>query len=308
MAKPIKGQKRAEPLGKYKDLLLMLIPGLSILLLFNYVPMYGIVIAFKDFILSKGIFASPWVGFSNFERLFAGQDFVRALINTITISLMRLGFGFFAPIVLALLLNEVRFQGYKRAIQTLTYLPFFLSWVILGGIFLMFFSLDGPVNQILMSLGKDSPIEFLTNSQWFVFTLILTGIWQGAGYGAVVYLAALSGISPDLYEAAMIDGANRWKQTLHITIPCLRPTILVLFILSLGGILNAGFDQIYNMYSPAVFERADILDTYVLRRLTTMDFGLSTAAGLFKSLVGFFLIVVVNAFVRKTSDGEYGVW
>ena len=169
--------------------------------------------------------------------------------------------------------------------QTVTYIPYFLSWVILGGIFLMIFSQSGPANQISQLFGV-SPIEFLTNDFWFIVVVIATGIWQAAGYGAVIYLAALAGISPDLYEAAVVDGAGRWKQTLHITIPGLVPTIITLFILNLGHVLNAGFDQIYNMYNPMVYDAADIIDTYVLRRIVLMDFGLATGAGLFKSVDG----------------------
>ena len=292
---------------RHKGLLLLVAPGLAFLLVFNYLPMFGLVLAFKEFRLSAGILGSEWSGLENFSRLFGGADFPNALRNTITISLLRLLFGFFAPIALALMLNEIRVSWYKRTVQTVTYIPYFLSWVILGGIFLMIFSQSGPANQISQLFGV-SPIEFLTNDFWFIVVVIATGIWQAAGYGAVIYLAALAGISPDLYEAAVVDGAGRWKQTLHITIPGLVPTIITLFILNLGHVLNAGFDQIYNMYNPMVYDAADIIDTYVLRRIVLMDFGLATGAGLFKSVVGLLMVVLANSLARRLSGGEQGIW
>lgn len=292
---------------RYRGLLIMILPCVAYFILFHYIPMFGLVISFKEFRMSDGIFGSPWNGMDNLNKLFSSSDFPNALRNTIVISMLRLAFGFFAPIILALLLNELRLMWYKRSIQTLTYLPHFLSWVILGGIFLMMFSMGGPVNVILKTVGLEK-IQFLTNDFWFIFILIVTGIWQGAGYGAIIYLAALSGIDPTLYEAAVVDGAGRWKQTLHVTIPCLVPTIIVLFILNLGHILNAGFDQVYNMYNPLVYDSADIINTYVLRRLQTMDFSLATAAGLFKGVVGLLLVVMANTFARKISGGEQGVW
>ena len=292
---------------RHKGLLLLVAPGLAFFLVFNYLPMFGLVLAFKEFRLSAGILGSEWSGLENFSRLFGGADFPNALRNTVTISLLRLLFGFFAPIALALMLNEIRVSWYKRTVQTVTYIPYFLSWVILGGIFLMIFSQSGPANQISQLFGI-SPIEFLTNDFWFIVVVIITGIWQAAGYGAVIYLAALAGISPDLYEAAVVDGAGRWKQTLHITIPGLVPTIITLFILNLGHVLNAGFDQIYNMYNPMVYDAADIIDTYVLRRIVLMDFGLATGAGLFKSVVGLLMVVLANSLARRLSGGEQGIW
>jgi|TARA_Y100000758_G_scaffold297094_1_gene256697 putative aldouronate transport system permease protein len=292
---------------RHKGLLLLVLPGVLFFLLFNYLPMLGLVIAFKDFRLVDGIMGSGWSGLDNFRRLFGGADFPLALRNTVTISLLRLCFGFFAPIALALMLNEIRLSWYKRTIQTVTYIPYFLSWVILGGIFLIMFAQNGPVNQLAMMVGIE-PIQFLTDDFWFVVLIIATGIWQAAGYGAVIYLAALSGISPDLYEAAVVDGAGRWKQTWHITIPGLIPTIVTLFILNLGHVLNAGFDQIYNMYNPMVFDAADIIDTYVLRRIVLMDFGLATGAGLFKSVVGLMMVVLANSLARRVSGGEQGIW
>jgi putative aldouronate transport system permease protein len=285
----------------------MALPVLVYIIIFHYVPMVGLVIAFKDYVMSDGVFGSAWVGWANFARLFGSNDFPVAIRNTLTISLLRLTFGFFAPVVLALLLNEVRQLGYKRSIQTLTYLPHFFSWVILGGIFLMIFGSGGPINGVVKLLGA-KPVNFLSDDVWFITILVVTGIWQGAGWGAIIYLASLSGISPQLYEAATIDGANRWRQTLHITIPCLVPTMITLFILSLGGILTAGFDQIYNLYNPMVYDVADIVDTYVLRRMMGLDLSLATAAGMFKGVVGLVLVVGSNVAARKLSKGEQGVW
>ena len=295
------------PYVRHRGLLMLVVPCVLFFVVFHYVPMVGLIIAFKDFVMTEGILRSPWAGLENFRRLFASEDFPRALRNTLTISFLRLAFGFFAPIILALMLNELRLIFLKRAIQTLTYLPYFFSWVILGGIFLMMFGGDGPVNSIIRAAGH-SPVSFLADGVWFIIILVATGIWQSAGYGAVIYLAALSGIDPQLYEAATIDGANRWQQTLHVTLPCLVPTIVVLFILNLGYILNAGFDQIYNMYNPMVYDVADIIDTYVLRRLISMDFGLATAAGMFNSVVGLALVCSANWMARKISGGEYGIW
>lgn len=308
MSDPVHSPSLLKKYRQHSGLLLMMLPVLLYFVIFHYGPMIGLVIAFKDYVMSDGMFGSQWAGMENFRRLFSSGDFPRAVWNTLTISLLRLAFGFFAPIILALLLNELRLDLYKRGIQTLTYLPHFFSWVILGGIFLMLFNSGGPVNQFAKLLGADKPINFLTDGVWFIVVLVATGIWQGAGWGAILYLAALSGISPQLYEAAEIDGANRWQQTWAITIPSLVPTMIVLFILALGGILTAGFDQIYNMYNPMVLEVADIIDTYVLRRMFGLDLALATAAGMFKSVVGLILVVGSNYLARRMSDGEQGVW
>lgn len=293
--------------ASHRGLWSMALPVLLFFLIFNYIPMAGLVIAFKEYVIADGMFGSKWVGLENFVRLFSSEDFPRALRNTLVISCLRLGFGFFAPVLLALMLNEVRLMWYKRAVQTLSYLPHFFSWVILGGIFLMIFGSAGPANQLLKMAGAP-PVNFLTQDGWFLAVLILTGIWQSVGWGAIIYIAALSGISPQLYEAAAIDGANRWQQTLGITLPCLVPTMITLFVLSLGQFLTAGFDQVYNMYNPLVYDVADIVDTYVLRRMFGLELSLATAAGLFKSVVGLILVVGSNFVARKISGGEQGVW
>jgi putative aldouronate transport system permease protein len=292
---------------RHRGLLLLLLPGLLYFAVFHYAPMVGIMLAFKKFISADGIFGSAWVGLENFRELFGDPGYQRALANTFVISILRLAFGFFAPIILALMLNELRWLRFKAAVQTITYVPYLLSWVILGGIFLLMFSLSGPVNQLLIrTLGH--PVSFLGNEFWFLFLLISTGIWHSVGYGAVIYLAALAGISPELYEAARVDGANRWQQMRHITLPALAPTIIVLLILNVGHILNAGFDQIYNMYNPLVYNVADILDTYSLRLLMQLEFGLSTASDLVKSAVGLVFLVSANHVARRISGGEQGIY
>jgi putative aldouronate transport system permease protein len=293
--------------SEVRSLTLMIAIPMAFVAVFAFAPLGGLLMAFQDFHADGGLLHSPWVGLDNFRRLFAGGDFLQVLRNTVTISLLRLSFGFAAPIVLALLLNEVRLTGLRRGIQTLTSLPHFLSWVILGGVFLMMFGQQGPVNQLLQVFGL-SAVDFMGNDYWFIVMLIGTGIWQAAGYGAIIYLAALSGISPSLYEAATVDGANRWRQVRHITLPGLVPSIVTLFILSLSGILNAGFDQIYNMYNPMVYDTADILDTYVLRRMQGLDFSLATAAGMFKSVIGLLLVLSANWVARRASQGERGLF
>ncbi len=299
--------KALKPWVRHKGLVFMLIPCVLFFLIFHYTPMYGITIAFKDYRALDGILGSKWVGFEHFQNLFSGVEFPRVLWNTLFLSICRLIVGFPAPIILALLLNEVRSSKYKKLVQTTTYLPYFFSWVVLGGILRMLLAYKGPVNGIIEGLGGTA-IGFLSDDFWYIITYLLASMWHGAGYNAVIYLAALSGIDMDLYEAAMVDGAGRWKQLLHITLPCLIPTIVTMFILGLGGILNAGFDQIYNTYNPLVYDVADILDTYVLRKLRTLDYSLGTAAGLFKSAVGAVLVFGSNWFARKISDNEYGLW
>lgn len=285
----------------------MMAPGIILLLVFQYLPMYGILIAFKDFNMSLGILRSPWIGLDNFVELFGRRDFLQALRNTVVISCLQLTFGFFSPILLAILLNEVRIDFYKRGVQTLTYAPHFFSWVILGGIVIFILGSEGPINYLLLLSGL-TPIQFLTNDYWFIAVLIISGIWQSAGFGSIIYLAALTNISPELYESAAIDGASRFRRIWHITIPSLRPTIVILFILSLGNFLSAGFDQVYNLYNPLVYDVADILDTYVLRRLTMMEYSTAATAGFFKSFIGLMLIVMANWLANHLSDGEQGLW
>jgi putative aldouronate transport system permease protein len=268
--------------------------------------MAGLLIAFKDYDIELGVLGSQWVGLEHFRELFTGGEFVGVLYNTIIISFLKMFFGFFAPIIFAILLNEIRMRFYKSMVQTLSILPHFFSWVMLAGIFRLFFAQSGSVNEVLMAIGLDS-IQWLTDDFWFVFMLIVTEIWKAMGWGAIVYLASISGISPDLYEAAQIDGCNRFQQIRQITIPALIPTMITLLILSLGGILSAGFDQIYNLYSPTVYDVSDVIDTFVLRKLEGAEFEIGVAASLFQSCIGLFLILTVNKVSKKLSDGEQGV-
>lgn len=295
---------------KHYALLIMLLPGLIALLLFSYKPMYGLLIAFKDYKFRLGVWGSPWAdqnGMAHFIRMFTSGDFIKVLRNTIVISFLKLICGLPAPIILALLLNEMRGKIYKRIVQTLTYLPYFFSWVVLGGIFKMLFATVGPVNLILTALGMSEPIPFFGDNRLFLWVLLGTHVWQSAGWGAIIYMAALSGVDESLYEAAYIDGASRWKQVWHISIPAIMGTITTVFIMNLGGVLNAGFDQIYNMYNVMVYESCDILDTYSLRLLQDGRYEIGTALGLFKSVIGMIFVLAANKVVKVLSKDEYGI-
>ena len=283
---------------------MMILPGLILLLIFSYLPMAGIVIAFQKFIPAKGLFGpQKWIGLDNFEYVMALPNFFSILWNTVSISLMKIILGLFIPIIFAILLNEVRNSVFKRSVQTLIYLPHFLSWVVLGGILIDILSpTDGMVNKLLASMGFE-PVFFLGDNKWFPATMVLTETWKEFGYGTIIYLAAITGIDPSLYEAAHIDGANRWKQTRHITLPGMKMVMVLLMVLSLGNLLNAGLDQIFNLYSPAVYQSGDIIDTFVYRiGLLDAQFGVATAVGLFKSVVSFAFISVSYFFAYKFAD------
>ncbi|MFB9274827.1 ABC transporter permease [Cohnella cellulosilytica] len=271
---------------------LLLAPGMLILLLFAYLPMIGIVIAFQEFNPTQGFFKSEWVGLEHVRFLFELPDTMQTVRNTVEISLMKIAAGLVVPIAFALLLNEARIVWFKRTVQSLVYLPHFLSWVILGGILIDVLSINGGVfNQILASFGLE-PIFFFGHEAWFRVMLIATDVWKEFGFSTIVYLAALTGINPALYEAASIDGASRWQRVVYITLPGILPVVVLMSTLSLGNVLNAGFDQIFNLYNPMVIGTADIIDTYIYRMgLIQAQYGLATAIGLMKSLIGFALIV-----------------
>lgn len=285
----------------------MFLPVVICLILFNYGPMYGLVIAFKDYQFMKGIEGSPWVGLKNFRDLLMAPSFREVFRNTIVISLLKLAFGFPAPIILALLLNEVHNRFYKKAVQTVSYLPHFLSWVVLGGLFLQVLSPSGGlVNQIIQLFGG-KPVYFLANPHYFLGMLIVTDVWKEAGWGTIVYLAAITSVNPELYESAEIDGAGRFRKIWSITMPAILPVIMTLFILSMGNIVNAGFDQIFNLYNPAVYQVSDIIDTYVYRKgLVGMKYSYASAAGLFKNMISFALVFGTNFVVRKFN--ENAIW
>ncbi|MFD2329945.1 ABC transporter permease [Cohnella sp. GCM10020058] len=272
---------------------LMLLPGVISVLIFSYFPMLGIIISFQKFVPAKGIFKSKWTGLANFDYVMALPGITGVLWNTVFIAMMKIIIGLVVPVLFALLLNEIGKEYFKRSVQTLIYLPYFLSWVILGGILIDILSpSSGIVNQFLGTFGI-KPIFFLGDEKWFPYTLILTDTWKNFGFNTVIFLAALTGIDPTLYEAAVADGANRWKQTFHVTLPGILPIVTLMTILSLGNVLNAGFDQVFNLYSPQVYSTGDIIDTLVYRiGLVDAQYSVATAIGLFKSVVSFTLIVV----------------
>lgn len=269
---------------------IMVLPAIIWMFAFNIVPMFGIVMAFQDFNPGKGIFGSEFVGLENFEYMLELKDVSQIFVNTIVIAVWKLILNVVVPVLFALLLNEMKSVAFKRSIQTVVYLPHFISWVVMGGILLDVFGLYGPINGILTSFGME-PVAFFRSADLFRPLVIGTDVWKEFGFNAVVYLAALTGISPSLYEAAAIDGASRFKRVWHITLPGIKPVIVLMTILALGNILNAGFDQIYNLYNQAVYSTGDIIDTWVYRvGLNDMQFSLATAVGLLKSVVGFVLI------------------
>lgn len=274
---------------------LMLLPAVILLLIFSYYPMVGIVIAFQDYVPSKGwdiFFKSEWVALDNFIYIMKLPGFWRALINTVVIAVQKIVSNIFVPLVMALLLNEVGHRVFKKAVQTLIYIPYFFSWVILGGILADILSpVDGILNTAIKFFGGES-VNFLGNLDTIQPVFVVSNIWKEVGYNTVIFLAALTGIDPGLYEAASLDGAGRWKQTLHVTIPGILPQILLVTVLGMGNILNAGFDQVFNLYSPVVYETADIIDTFVYRiGMDELQYSISTAIGLFKSVISFILIM-----------------
>lgn len=281
----------------------MLLPAVILTLIFSYLPMAGLVIAFQDFKPWLGFSKSNWIGLEHFRYLFSTPEYVQIIWNTIIIAGMKMVTGLIAPFTFALLLNEVRKAAFKRTVQTLVYLPHFLSWVIIGGILLDMLSSEGLVNQFLGAVFGIEPIFFLGDGNWFRAIVVVSDAWKEFGFGTIVFLASLAAINPALYEAAEVDGANRWHQTMFITIPALIPITIVVGTLSLGNILNAGFDQIFNLYNALVFDKGDIIDTFVYRiGIVDGKFGFSTAVGLFKSAVGFVLIVTAYRLAYKLAN------
>ena len=268
----------------------MLIPGVVLTFIFSYIPLYGVIIAFEKYNVGLG-FHSPWVGLENFKYLFSQPTFTRTIWNTLFISVWKLALGIVVPVTIAVLLNEMRSEKVKRFYQTLIYIPNFLSWIIMAGVLMDILSSTGAINTILAKLGLGT-VNFLGDAKVFPWTMIVSDVWKGFGYGTIVYLAALTGIDPSLYESSMLDGATRWQQIKNITIPLLMPTIILMTVLSLGSVLNAGFDQIYNLYSPAVWQTGDIIDTYVYRLgIQQAQYSVGAAVGLFKSLVSAIMVV-----------------
>jgi ABC-type polysaccharide transport system, permease component len=287
---------------------LLALPGMLYFIIFRYIPMYGVVIAFQDFRINKGIWGSEWVGLEQFYKLFGGLSFPAVFKNTVIISLYKLILGFPAPILLALLLNEVKNRKFKKITQTVVYLPHFISWVILAGLIAMFMHPDnGLINEAVKLFNNGKGIDFLVSKKYFRSILVITDIYKGIGWGSIVYIASISSIDSTVYEAAMVDGANRLKQMWYITLPALKSTIVVMFILNMGGILNAGFEQILLLYNPRVYDVADIIDTYVYRNgIMSSNYSISTAAGLFKSVISMGLIIVTNKIAHMLE--EDGLW
>lgn len=282
----------------------MLLPGVIILLIYQYLPMAGLYISFQNFIPARGFLGKQeWVGLDNFVFIYQNPYAIRAFWNTIIIAFFKMLTGLIVPIIFAILLNEVRNNGLKRGVQTAIYLPYFMSWVILGGILVDILSpSDGVINNLLQQIGIQ-PIFFLGDNRWFQPTLIITNLWKEFGFGTVVYLAAITGIDPSLYESAIVDGAGRWRQIRHITLPGIQMVIILISVLSLGNVLNAGFDQVFNLYGPQVYQSGDILDTFVYRLgLVEGQYGPSAAVGLFKSVVSFTFISVSYYIAYRAYD------
>jgi putative aldouronate transport system permease protein len=293
----------AADVKKYKILYLMLLPGLAWYIIYRYLPMAGVMIAFKKYSFSQGIFGSPWIGLKNFQMLFQMRDFFLIVRNTVVISLYNLVFGFPFPVLIALLLNELYSKLFKRVIQTVIYLPHFLSWVVFGGIIIQLLSPNnGMISNLIRALGGE-PVFFMARSEYFRGIIVITDIIKEAGWGAIIYLAALAGIDMEQYEAAIIDGAGRFQKLVHITLPGIANTIIIMLILRVGKILDVGFDQVYILSTPSVYDVGDVISTYIYRiGIVNMQFGLTTAIGLFQSAIGAALIIATNAIARKYSD------
>ncbi|WED21008.1 ABC transporter permease subunit [Vibrio sp. JC009] len=281
---------------------LLLAPTVIWFLLFLYKPMYGLQIAFKDYSVFRGITSSPWVGFEHFVTLFENDAFIRSIKNTVMISGASLIFGFPVPIILALMFNEILNAKFKRVAQTIVYLPHFISAVIIAGIVITAFAPStGVINLFLNALGYDS-VYFLTKPEWFRTIFVGTGIWQEAGFSSIVFLAAIAGVSPSLYESAVVDGASRWQMMWRITLPCILPTILIMLIIRIGNILEVGFEMIIMLYQPATYETADVISTFIYRQgIQAAQYDLAAAAGLFNAVIAFLLVITANTISKRVS-------
>ncbi|MDR2483251.1 MAG: ABC transporter permease subunit [Treponema sp.] len=292
---------------KMRYLYILLVPAAVYYIIFKYVPMYGVVIAFKDFSFSKGILNSPWIGFGNFKYLFELNDFYKVFANSIYLSFLRLVWGFPIPIILALLLNEMRGIQYKKILQTLVYLPHFISWVILGGIIVSFLSPSwGIVNYLIKGMGGE-PVFFMAKEAYFRSIIVISDIWKGAGWGTIIYLAAITGISPELYEAAIVDGANKLQRLWCITLPCIKTTIILCLILRMGSIMNNGFEQIFVLQNSQNLSVSEVFETWVYRLgLLNGRFSFAATVGLFTSLVSLFFLIGADQIAKRM--GEEGIF
>ena len=301
---PSRGRRFLHNVTHYRYLHLMVLPGLAFFLLFKYVPMYGIIIAFKNYKGAAGgfsaIMSAPWIGLKNFEIFFNSLYCERVFKNTIYLSLLRLIFSFPAPILLALMINEIRANWFKRTVQTITYMPYFLSWVVVAGLLNTLLSPDNGAINTMIKMAGGQPVYFLTSKQWFRPILIISEIWKNIGYGSIVYLAAITSIDQEQYEAARVDGANKLQQIIHITLPALSEIIAIMLILQIGKMFDDNFDQIFNLYSPSVYEVSDVFETYVYRNgIQQSKFSYSAAVGLVKSVLALAMIVFSNKASKK---------
>ncbi|MGG1514279.1 ABC transporter permease subunit [Paenibacillus oryzisoli] len=315
-AKPLTGDTFAKkPLAtrvwktllRYKWLYLLMLPGIAYYIVYQYVPMLGLIIAFKKYNLMKGMWGSDWVGFDNFRVIFASPEFPSLVRNTLLISLYRILFNMLPDVMLALILNEIRSPWFKRVVQTITYGPHFLSWIIVYGLVFSFFAPGaGLVTTLFRDMGWGN-LDILQNSEYFRTLLVSSDIWKSTGFGAIIYLAALASINNELYEAAVVDGAGRWRQMWHITLPGIREVFILLLILRIGHIMDAGFEQVYIFLNARVYDVGDILDTWIFRRgIEQMEFSVPAAMGVFKSVIGLVLVVGANKLAKKV--GGSGIW
>ncbi|WP_099355603.1 ABC transporter permease [Fredinandcohnia onubensis] len=303
--KKVKKSKVRRILNSYQ-LYLFLLPALVYFIVFHYVPMYGVLIAFKDFIATQGIMGSPWVGLKHFERFFDSYQFWTLIKNTFSLSILQLIIGFPLPIIIALMMNQIRSKKYKSFVQTVVYAPHFISVVVLAGMIYVFFSNNGLINSLIMLFGGES-ISFMAKPEWFKPLYIGSGVWQETGWAAVVYLAALAGTSPELHEAAVMDGANKWQRILHVDIPAIMPIAVILLILQVGNIMNIGFEKAYLLQTPLNQPAAEIIPTYVYKMgLQQAQYSFAAAVGLFNSVINLVLLVAVNKFAKKISG--QGLW
>lgn len=292
---------------KHKWLYVCILPGFMLMFLFSYVPLYGLLGAFQDYDPFKGFVNSPWVGLKNFRQLFALPKFYQVLKNTIRIGFWSFVFSFPAPIVLALLFNEVRSAKFKKMVQTISYIPHFISWVVASGIIMKFLALDGPINDLLTMLGNQERILFFGETKWFLPIVIISNIWKGVGFGSILYLAALTNIDPGLYEAADIDGASKMQKIRHVTIPGIMPIVMLQMVLGLAGLLNVNFDQVYTMQNTMNMAASDIIDTYTFRIAMSGSidqYSRGIATGLFRAIICFLLFAIGNTISKKLGNGS----
>ena len=304
------GVRLKKDMKRYRGAYLLVVPVVVFYLLFCYKPMYGVIIAFKDFRPAAGIWGSDWTGsygFQHFIDFFGSYYFKRVLRNTLVISLTSILFGFPAPIIFALLLNEIKSEKFKRITQTISYMPHFISTVVICGMLTMFVSEKGFITQLLTFLGGEGGVSLLSKEEYFVPIYVISGIWQEVGWGAIIYLAALAGIDQQLYEAAQIDGANRWKQMIHVTLPGISGQIIIMFLLRIGRVMNVGHEKIILLYNAGIYETADVISTFVYRKgLLEYQWSYSAAIGIFNSIINFIIIIVFNKISKKYS--EVSLW